>query len=274
MPNWIVNRVVVKGNSARLRALLDAIKSNRQPFDFDRVIPVPDLIKHASSGYMSMDGREVEHWYTTDDGHHRLFTPEEEKELKELGYRSARDWALANWGADRNACEIELDESTADLGYLIIKFESACGPPRPVLQRLQKMFPDIGFACRWFHEDEFIYRYHPDMSLPIARCQRKDGPGQQITSTLYMTNDKYGEFFLETQTTTETVTGEPRVETEIARLSEAEVNRWLLSSDVKLLALLYPLPEPQTDRAHLSNLALTQILGTLTVACSRLSDSP
>jgi hypothetical protein len=249
MSTWIINRLLVKSDPARLREFLDAVKSEGQPFDFDLLVPVPELITHVSYGFMTIDGQEVEQWYTTDDGHHRLFTPQEEQELEQLGYRRWGGWFLANWGTNRNACDIQLDESSVHSGYVVIQFETAWNPPWPILRRLQDMFSDLGFACRWFSEDESFYRYHPSVSLAIGRVKREGSAGQHITTTLYMTKDNCGDFFLETQTATEMIAGEHRVRTMIETMSEAEAHSWLLSPDVKLLALIYPeIPEREPPR--------------------------
>jgi hypothetical protein len=71
--------------------------------------------------------------------------PREQKELEAVGFRSWQDWSYANWSTNRNASDVELDDSTADLGYVVIKFETAWSPPVRILERLEEMFPDIAF---------------------------------------------------------------------------------------------------------------------------------
>jgi Ferredoxin-like domain in Api92-like protein len=153
LPNWIIKLLSAKGAPTRIREFLVTIKSDRRPFDFEQIIPVPEVIQHAASGYTIIDGQEVEQWYMIDDTHRRLFTPEEEKIVEGLGCRSWFDWSIANWGTCRNACDIELDNRTADVGYVTINFETAWSPPYPILKRLQELFPDIVFDFDWYDFD-------------------------------------------------------------------------------------------------------------------------
>jgi len=104
-----------------------------------------------------------------------------------VGYRCSRDWCAANWGTDRIAFEVEIDASTADLGYVVIKFETAWSPPVRILERLQEMFPDIAFGCEWFAEGHFFDRYDPSQSTAIAQSER-ERPGERVIATLYLTN--------------------------------------------------------------------------------------
>lgn len=99
------------------------------------------------------------------------------------------------------------------------------------------MFPDIAFCCEWFPEDAAFYRYHPSQSTAIARSEQEQSD-QQIIATLYLTKGDFGEFFLETKTST------------IEPMTPAEARRWILAPEVKLLTLLYPeLPREETARA-------------------------
>jgi hypothetical protein len=240
MERIINNRLLVKGNPVRIRKFLNAIESEDQQFDFERVIPMPDLISDTCCGLTTIDGPEVKHWYQTNDGHDRLFTEEEERELRELGHRCWRDWTIAKWGTMWNAGEISLDERTIRLGYVVIEFQTIEAPPWPILRRLQEMFPELGFACRWYREGDSDHRYLSEMSQPIGRSDRDGGPGQKFVATLYMTTGEFPQFFVKTETVTEAPPQEPSVPPILEMMTEAEAHRWLLSPDVKLLALTYP----------------------------------
>jgi hypothetical protein len=131
MPNWISNRLVGKGSSERIRNFLQVIKGKKQPVDFERIIPSPEIIRHARKGFSPVAPGLQEQYYM-DHIHCRPFTPEEEEELQALEYRSWHDWSCAYWGTDRNAFEVELDDSTAYLGYVV----TAWSPPFRILERL------------------------------------------------------------------------------------------------------------------------------------------
>jgi len=174
MPNWIINRLIIKGNPERIRELLEAIKSEYQPLDFDRIIPSPEAIHHIGLVF-SPDTPEPRSVYWIDGSHSRPLTADEQRELENVGYRCSRDWCAANWGTDRIAFEVEIDASTADLGYVVIKFETAWSPPVRILERLQEMFPDIAFGCEWFAEERFFYRYS---RVSPQRSRSPNGNGQ------------------------------------------------------------------------------------------------
>jgi Ferredoxin-like domain in Api92-like protein len=246
MPNWIINRLLTKGDPQPIRNFLEVIKSEVQLLDFERIIPSPEILRHVGR-VASPVGPWSKEQYFIDETHWRDFTAKEEKELEDLGYRSWRDWCRDNWGTDRNAFEVELDESTVDLGYVVISFETAWSPPARVLERLREMFPDIAFGCDWYPEDEFFYRYHPGQSTAIARSDQEQ-PGEHITATLYQTKTEYPDFFLETLTIAETEGQHPQ-RSVIEPMTPGEAHRWMSAPDVKLLALLYPeLPKRETGR--------------------------
>jgi hypothetical protein len=240
MPNWIINRLVAKASPDRIRQFLGAIRSDRQRLDFERIIPSPEVIRRAGRvwgppGSGQLSGAQ----YFISEVEWRDFTPEEEKELEALGCRSWEGWSFANWGTNKIAFEVEVDESTVDLGHVIISFETAWSPPVRILERLREMFPDIAFGCEWFPEDEFFYRYHPSQSAAIARSEREQ-PGEHIVATLYLTKAEYPDFFLETLIIAETGGQYPRERSMIQPMTRGEARQWMLASDVKLLALLYP----------------------------------
>jgi hypothetical protein len=196
LPNWITNRWVAKGNPQRIRTFLHLIKSERQPLDFHSIIPAPEIIRCAIKGFSAIGPGWQEQYFIDETHRPRDFTPEEEKELDALGYRSWVDWSFANWGTNKNAFDVELDESTVGLGYVVIDFDTAWSPPVHILERLRDMFPDIAFSCEWFTEDESFYEVHPSQPTAIARSER-DRVDEHTIATLYLTQAEYPEFCLE-----------------------------------------------------------------------------
>src|SRR6266478_2235736 len=155
MPNWTSNYIHAEGDPSDIRAFLDAIKADDTVLDFNRIIPMPELLKHTGSGQCTIDSKTVSSWYLIDDKHSRLFTPEEEEQLAEIGYSSWYDWSCAHWGTKWNACRAVIaDESDIALGCVRIDFNTAWDAPVPVLKKIVEMFPAIACECRWRHEDE------------------------------------------------------------------------------------------------------------------------
>jgi hypothetical protein len=57
MPNWTSNRIRTEDGEADLRAFLESVKWQDQLFDFNRLIPMPDILKHTGTGRRVIDGK-------------------------------------------------------------------------------------------------------------------------------------------------------------------------------------------------------------------------
>ena len=163
MPNWTSNRIYVDGDPADIREFLEAVKWEDQLYDFNRIIPRPEILNHTGSGHREIGGKKVESWYILKHAKYeppqekeivRLFTPEEEAELEVIGHRDWYSWSVANWGTKWNASHVQVDEGP---GYVEIAFDTAWSPPLPVLRKMVAMFPKLAFDCRWRHEDDSPY---------------------------------------------------------------------------------------------------------------------
>src|SRR5579863_1233493 len=139
MPNWTANTIRALGTPQDLRAFLEAVKWEDKVFDFNRIIPMPELLKHTAKGCCVIDGERVENWYVIDHTeplpkaeHVRRFTAEEETLLDAIGHRNWYDWSCHNWGTKWNVCYPEIDASGIAFGYLEISFETAWSAPMPV----------------------------------------------------------------------------------------------------------------------------------------------
>ena len=171
MPNWTANRIYIEGDEADIRAFLEAVKWEDELFDFNRIIPMPDLLRHTGSGHREINGKKVESWYIVKHAKYdppqekeiaRLFTPEEEVELKAIGHRDWYSWSVANWGTKWNACSVEIDDTSIQHGYIEIAFNTAWSAPVPLLHAMVEMFPKLTFDCRWRHDDESPYPHSLD----------------------------------------------------------------------------------------------------------------
>lgn len=172
MPNWTSNTIRVAGRETDIRAFLEAVKWQDEIFDFNRLIPMPPLLRHTSSGSHAFGDKSYDAWYVENpdadwkDRIERPFTPEEEAVLKDIGYSNWYDWSNANWGTKWNACNAEPTEGSAAEGYVEIRFDTAWGAPFPIFNAMFEMFPKLSFTCSWQDEDEelthSIERESPD----------------------------------------------------------------------------------------------------------------
>ena len=167
MPNWTSNRIYIEGEQANIRAFLETVKWEDELFDFNRIIPMPELLKHTGSGNNTVEGKKVTSWYVIQPSTKespeqvRLFTEQEETELKAIGHSDWYSWSVQNWGTKWNACRAEIDDNS-EHGYTEITIETAWSAPVPVLQKMVEMFPRLTFRCEWRDEDESPYPHSLD----------------------------------------------------------------------------------------------------------------
>jgi hypothetical protein len=74
MPNWCENDLVVKGKSKALDEFAKFVEGPNGAFDFEKIIPMPEVFKGVTTGFNTIDGKLYENW--REDG-----TGVEEEEL-------------------------------------------------------------------------------------------------------------------------------------------------------------------------------------------------
>lgn len=160
MPNWTTNHLTIEGRPADLRALLEAIRSQDELFDFDRITPMPALLRHTGSGARHFEGTRHDTWYVEnpdaeeEDRIERPFTDDEKAVLRDIGHSGWYSWRCANWGTKWAPSNVNIDDAAIEQGRLIIDFMTAWNPPGPILEKLFDLFPALAFRCEWRNEDD------------------------------------------------------------------------------------------------------------------------
>jgi hypothetical protein len=161
MPNWTSNIIRAEGAPAAIQSFLESVKGPEKIFDFDRIIPMPEILRHTGTGRRTIDGREVANFYVIntatyfpDDHEVRLFTDSEVAELTAIGFFNWYDWAIHNWGAKWNACHPSVQYLIGEDGAVEIRFDTAWQAPLPIFHKLVDQFPEIAFEFSWSDEDE------------------------------------------------------------------------------------------------------------------------
>jgi Api92-like protein with ferredoxin domain len=165
MPNWTSNTIRVTGDSSAIREFLAFMRgSDDRRFDFNRIIPMPELLRHTGSGFQKFDGIEHRTWYVInpdlalgDPGHEknqRPFTPDEKAALAGIGADCWYDWAVKNWGTKWNACNVEIDDISEIDNSVDIGFETAWSAPFPIFQTIGAKFKHLAFGFTWTDEDQ------------------------------------------------------------------------------------------------------------------------
>lgn len=161
MPNWTSNFITIKGDPQDIRAFLDAVRSEDQLFDFQKIMPMPELLRKTATGRTVIGGKSVTSWYVVREAsletpeEIRAFTPEEQTALRDIGHSNWYDWSLANWGTKWNACDPRINDETIKRGYIEIIFDTAWEAPVPILRKIIVDFPKLTFECRWRNEEDF-----------------------------------------------------------------------------------------------------------------------
>lgn len=148
MPNWTENWLTVSGKPEDVSQFLADVKSEDSDFDFERITPMPELLRHTSSptdrGYIiEAYGMGFEPDST------RPFTEAEEAELERIGVRNWYDWAIKYWGTKWDARYVEVEQRG---GTAEIKFDTAWCAPLPIIEKVKEKYPNL--EIKWLARDE------------------------------------------------------------------------------------------------------------------------
>ena len=116
MPNWCSNDLFIYGEARGTAAL--AISNEFDGIDFEKIIPMPPDVE-ASKGVPG----PYPAWY---------------------------EWSIQNWGTKWNAARAERVAETPPRKRVKITFETAWGPPLPVIMALSKQHPTCTFSLRYY----------------------------------------------------------------------------------------------------------------------------
>lgn len=193
MPNHVTTICTVTGPHADLEAFRNrhlpfslTKDGQSQNFDFETVIPKPEVVKNTESsseselGFMALIG-DVIHVDFMRYGnlhnilrgkvgyeHARVVREHLTKEnpaalekgralaraLAETGYLNWHEWSCACWGTKWNAYDFE--ERALSDGKLVFKFETAWSFPEPIFRKLAEMCPTLVFAVDSYDEGDWF----------------------------------------------------------------------------------------------------------------------
>lgn len=140
MPNHVRNELYFEcDDEERIMEMMNTIKGEDSPIDFEKIIPMPSNIFRGNLG-------------------------QKEKEL--YGKNNWYDWSVANWGTKWNAYEgNEMYRwRKGRLLYEGVSFLTAWSAPFPILLKLSEMFSDVTITHYYADEDigyncgKFVYK--------------------------------------------------------------------------------------------------------------------
>lgn len=157
MPNYVINRLIIKGNDEQIKKVRDFLKGD--PYedgseclvDFHKIVPIPEIIMQVGNLPFRIE-RAVKNKEDI-----ALFKLDSEEILKfnlackayeETGFHFWYDWRIANWGTKWNAINCRYDTPKN-----ILVWETAWGCVLKLMEKLSSHFLDIEFEYAWADED-------------------------------------------------------------------------------------------------------------------------
>jgi hypothetical protein len=177
MPNHCYNQLQIAGPG--IRQFLDAIKNGDAAIDFNRIVPMPEILIGTCAGDRTTYGRILLGRAMPKEVADTLRCPwvveagvHSEEELKspllkefpdckataelslkaeaETGYRDWYEWANAQWGTKWNAFAASVVKEQEH--QAVIRFSTAWSAPLPLIQTLSNQWPHFQFVLDY---DEF-----------------------------------------------------------------------------------------------------------------------
>jgi hypothetical protein len=178
MPNWVINKLRVEGNTQEVEKLFNHISDDGRCIDFEKIIPMPpslriDASTNSDLGYAIVfyqetgDAKYLEeillrNWttgygiQTVEDLINYFSKKEDYDKILEIGricyenevnygYKNWYNWTIDNWGTKWGASETYIDGGE-------ISFETAWSTPFPLIKKLSEMFPDLTLKIRFADE--------------------------------------------------------------------------------------------------------------------------
>lgn len=169
-PNWCGNVLTITGYVKELKRFRKFAKTENyykkeevdkdNILDFYKFVPFPPEIEakeETAKEYHDLCEKETKGQLTQEE-REELALMRIENDTADLTYNfDSNSWCSANWGTKWNSCyaevqdDIEDDKDNEDEDCLRYSFDTAWGPPCPVVLAMSKMFPNLSFSL--FYEE-------------------------------------------------------------------------------------------------------------------------
>ena len=172
MPNHITSIITLNGSEKRIEELKENIKSKESIFDFNKIIPMPkdlDINEDSFTTFVfyNKDLSVIEFAKKFREEFRVAFNERFEKSALQgvinylkYGYVSWYRWSIDNWGTKWNSYEAEY------LSDNKITFQTAWSFPKPIIQKLSELYPELTIIAEYYDED-FGYN--------LGSCTFKEG---------------------------------------------------------------------------------------------------
>jgi Ferredoxin-like domain in Api92-like protein len=140
MPNWCENDLTIRGPSTDVHEFLEQAEGE-SPFNFGKLIPYPEQFRHADE--------IAEVW----DSERRSNPDADRGPRPKDGFNSGGyEWCVKNWGTKWPATAIRIEDGKeTDAGFeVVIGFDTAWTPPKPVVLKASELFASLVFELRYY----------------------------------------------------------------------------------------------------------------------------
>lgn len=153
MPNHVSNKLSFidparhdyKKEQKTISDLLVLMKSDKSPFDFDKLIPYPEMWATADKAFHEAEQKFNAEWKAAREA--KIPFTKNWSDLPPDGYnRGGYEWCVSNWGTKWNAYSISYDDES-------ICFKTAWRTPIPIFVEISKRFPDLKLKIAYADED-------------------------------------------------------------------------------------------------------------------------
>lgn len=138
MPNWITNKVTIRGNDQEaLQAMADAILSEDSGSGlFQHLKPCPSALEDTIKGSYGSGPEQI------------ALEERQAENVVKYGYPTWYEFNCDNWGTKWDTCHADVISITE--GELVLLFDTAWSPPIPIFEHLhEKGFEVIAY---WYEE--------------------------------------------------------------------------------------------------------------------------
>jgi hypothetical protein len=155
MPNWCENDLIISGNIDLVKKVLEGIKKINPIQQASNPNCPQDIIDLVAKAYEKGELKEINDESAV-DFNTAIKYPPELAYGNPLNPNDGYNWCIKNWGTKWNASDpkITLYKRSAK-----IKFNTAWGPPNPVITAWSKKFPKVRFSLR-FYECGMAFKGH------------------------------------------------------------------------------------------------------------------
>lgn len=162
MPNHVQTKVIVAGDFEEgkrfIKEILNPDENGEIEFDFNKIIPMPEIFNDIHKGLTTIDGEKVERWRVIDGKLTKISKKEQEEIIKKYKTDNSIDWCNSNWGTKWSAmdvcCHTNPINNITEEDEIIVEFSfwTAWGFALPIFETLTDMYPKIEFHITCFDE--------------------------------------------------------------------------------------------------------------------------